>query len=146
MSLISARSISLDSTFKHTITKIFFNTSGRYYCLYDGARRPNQVYDLAVQGMYNVHACLLASPLSLGAAKAGSPLLAFILTSKTSPSVPLDRPQSRQSAKLFLPSSELGNWDSFTPFPQASVPLPPGHILLGVRGWGVSVPTTGEKA
>ncbi len=28
------------------------NILGRYYCLYDGARRPSLVYDLAVQGMY----------------------------------------------------------------------------------------------
>jgi hypothetical protein len=65
--------------------------------------------------------------------------------------LPSDRlslgPQSRQSAKLFLQSSELGLTH---PHPQASVPPPSfgsvreGHTRLRERGGGVPILTRGH--
>ncbi len=51
---------------------------------------------------------------------------------------------------MCVPSSELGLPPP--PFPLASVSLPPesrgggGHTSLRVRGGGVRIPTTGDKA
>ncbi len=48
--------------------------------------------------------------------------------------------QSRQSAKLFLRSSELG----LHPSPSFSLGGGRVHTRLRVRGWGVPIPTRGQ--
>jgi hypothetical protein len=59
--------------------------------------------------------------------------------------------EKRQEHKVLIYKEYRRNWDSPNPTPlsPASVPLHPergGHTRLRVRGWGVPIPTTGEKA